>query len=74
MSEDKSNTQQAKAAEVAQDIQEGSKTIQGSDKNPVQVATDNLKMGKDKDEKQLREKTEHVGRIASNVTAAAKTS
>ena len=79
MSEDKTTTQKAmeKAQEAAQEIKDAQKTkvgmpMKGTDKNPVQVATEDLKMGVEKGEEELREKTEHVGRIASNVTAKAK--
>jgi|Transcript_18694 Flp pilus assembly protein CpaB len=71
-SEDKSNTQQAKAAEVAKEIKEGEKSLKGTDENPVQVATEDLKFGKEDEEDKLREKTAHVGKIASTVTSEAK--
>ena len=71
-SEDKSNAQQAKAAEVAKEIKEGEKSLKGTDENPVQVATEDLKFGKDDAEDKLREKTAHVGQIASTVTSEAK--
>ena len=68
------DTQQARASEMAKAIKEGKVEIKGSDQNPVQVATEDLKMGKEDNEAELREKTEHVGRIASTVMAAAKES
>lgn len=67
----KTDTQQAKAAEVAQEIKDG-KPLKGSEQNPVQVATEDLKVGKEENEAELREKTAHVGRIASEVIAEAK--
>jgi hypothetical protein len=41
------------------------------DKNPVQVATEDLKMGKEKFESEMREKTEHIGREAEKTWKAA---
>lgn len=67
---EENRTPQAKAAEVASEIMDG-KPMKGSDTNPVQVSTEDLKLGEVDSEAELREKTAHVGRIASNVTSAA---
>lgn len=70
MTQGTTDVKQAKAAEIAKDIKNG-QALNGSDENPVQVSTEDLKLGKEEDEAELREKTAHVGRIASNVTAKA---
>ncbi len=70
MTTDNSNTQQAKAAKIAEEIKNG-QPLNGSDKNPVQVSVKDLKVGMEDSEAELRAKTAHVGRIASNVTAKA---
>jgi hypothetical protein len=61
------STQQAVAAKAAQDIIDG-KSLKGPDENPVQVATEDLKFGKEKNEDELREKTANVGKLASRST------